>query len=59
MNNTGLYLALRAARAILPIVPLSLAYVLADLAGLISYLAVRRAQHAIRSARDRSQDGFT
>lgn len=49
MNNTGLYLALRAARAILPIVPLSLAYVLADLAGLISYLAVRRAQHAIRA----------
>jgi KDO2-lipid IV(A) lauroyltransferase len=48
MSNTALYLALRAARAVLPVLPLSVAYRLADLAGLLSFLIVHDARRAIR-----------
>jgi KDO2-lipid IV(A) lauroyltransferase len=47
MSNTVLYLVLRASRAVLPFVPLAVAYALADFAGLVSYWFVGRARRGI------------
>lgn len=47
IRNLTLYVALRCAHALLPYLPLSLAYLLADLAGLVAFAVVPSARRSI------------